>query len=150
MEKDLFYFVRYLGEYLDDIFKESDKRNGINTYHAITCEIIGDWNLEGNQVIQKDIQEELCLSKAGCSDLINSMVKDGLIIKEKDQIDKRKDILKLTSKGEEFNARNAKHALIIQNEVLSKLTKKESEDLIRLLTKLTEKIKGGKGNGKEN
>lgn len=150
MERDLFYLCRYLCEYLDDLFKERDKKNGINTYHAIVCEIIAERYAENKDTIQKDIQEELLLSKAGASDLINSMVACSLITKEKDQIDKRKDVLSLTLEGEEFNKSNAIHAFEIQDEVLSNLTKKESQEIIRLLNKLIEKLKGGKVNGKEN
>ena len=150
MEKDLFYFTRYLTEYLDDLFRKNDKKNGINTFQAITCGIINERSQDGLDTIQKDIQEGLCLSKASCSDLISAMCKEELIVKEKDKIDKRKDILKLTKKGEDFDAICTEHALLLQDEILSKLTKKESEELIRLLNKLVEKIKGGKSNGKEN
>ena len=150
MEKDLFYCTRYLCEYLDHLFDESDKKNGINSYHAIVCNVIKGRSSEGKVTIQKDIQEELLLSKAGTSDLINSMVNEGLISKSKDQIDKRKDVLVLTSKGDEFNKLTDVFAIQIQKEVLKNLTNKESETLISLLSKLIEKIKGGNTNEKEN
>ena len=88
MEKDIFYLTKYLLSYICDEFHEKDLRNGINSYYSMSCGLILNMNKNNEKVIQKDLQDELLTPKSVTSELVSKMINDGLIYKEKDELDK--------------------------------------------------------------
>ncbi len=151
MEKDIFYLTKYLLSYICDEFHEKDLRNGINSYYSMSCGLILNMNKNNEKVIQKDLQDELLTPKSVTSELVSKMINDGLIYKEKDELDKRKDNLYLTNKGKEFAVSNLKLENDVQNEILSLFdTEEEKENFYNLYSKLINKIKEKKRNEKKD
>lgn len=142
MEKDLFYLTKYLLNYMCDKFHERDIQSGINSYFSMICEFIYERSERGENTIQKNVQDEMLTPKSVTSELISKMIRDGLIIKKKDTIDKRKDNLYLTDKGKEFTLTNLKVERVIQENILSLLDNKhEIDTFFNLYSKLINKIK---------
>ncbi len=151
MEKDFLYFTEYLLNYFYDEFHSKDLKNGINSNYCIFCKLISEWNDSGKKVIQKDLQNEVLLPKSVTSEVVSKMINENLIYKEKDENDKRKENLYLTLKGKEFLKENIKLQNEVQEEILDLFDSiEEKEEFYNLYSKLINKIKEKKKNGKND
>lgn len=85
---------------------------------------------------QRRLQDTLCIKSGSISEIVGKMEADGLIRREKDETDKRNQLLYLTEKGRAQAQENAE-TLQKQNELLFlELSEEEQEQLYLLLTKL--------------
>lgn len=91
-----------------------------------------------NSLSQRKVQDVLGIKSGSVSEILGKMEADGLIWREKDETDKRNQLLHLTEKGRAQAQENARR-LQKQNEILfSGLSEEEQKLLYQLLTKLLE------------
>lgn len=90
----LFIFHKNHNKYLNDQLSFYD----LSLIQALCILMIH----ESHELNQKDLADGLYLSKGAITKAIKKLEKDGWVLREKSQKDKRNYILKLSSKGEKF------------------------------------------------
>jgi len=91
---------------------------------------------EGKDVILKDLQEELKISKAAISDAIDKMVKKGFIEKQVFEKDARKTKLILLKEGKEVFSKLEGNMKKMNEEIQKGLSEKDLEDFFRISHKI--------------
>jgi len=90
-------------------------------------------------VVPKDIENEMDISSARVTTILNGLENKGLVTRQIDTVDRRRTILKLTSKGEEVVAKNTAHLLASVTEMLEYLGEEDAKHYVRLMDKLSDR-----------
>lgn len=96
---------------------------------------------DGDGVIQKKIYDDLSISKATASKMINSLVQKGYLRKQKDPEDRRATKVYLTERKDEVKEVVEEIDEKIQELVLKDFTTEEKKDLVTYLTKMLTNLK---------
>lgn len=86
-----------------------------------------------------DVAQWLDRNPNGISMLVDRMEKDGLVIRESDESDRRATLLTATSKGEKLFEESSKQIVTMRDEVFSDFTEEELLTLCNLLSKVQQK-----------
>ncbi len=97
------------------------------------------WN-EDNSINQKDLEEELKVSKAAISGTIKSMEENGLIKRKQSIYDARAKELVVTKKGNEEFEKMVEIFNSADKEISNKLTKEERKEFIDIIKKLQKEL----------
>ena len=97
------------------------------------------WN-EDNSINQKDLEDELKVSKAAISGTIKSMEDNGLIKRKQSMLDARAKDLVVTRKGKEEFEVMEEIFNSTDKEVANKLTKDERKEFLTLVQKLQREL----------
>ena len=97
------------------------------------------WN-EDNSINQKDLEDELKVSKAAVSGTIKSMEESGLVKRKQSMLDARAKDLVVTRKGKEEFEKMEDIFNSADKEVSYKLTKEERKDFLELVQKLQKEL----------
>ena len=97
------------------------------------------WN-EDNSINQKDLEDELKVSKAAISGTIKSMEDNGLIKRKQSMLDARAKDLVVTRKGKEEFEKMEEIFTQADKEISSMLNKDERKEFLQLIQKLQKAI----------
>ena len=95
---------------------------------------------EDNNINQKDLEEELKVSKAAISGTIKSMEENGLIKRKQSIYDARAKELVVTRKGKEEFEKMVEIFNSADKEISKKLTKEERKEFIDIIKKLQKEL----------
>lgn len=117
---------------MEDVLKEADLPP-LSWY-----DVLLELSREDDNILKlKDLESSLLLPQYNLSRLLDRMVKDDLIQRETDPLDKRGKIISLTPKGMQVQKNIwAVYGPALQNHVGSKLSEADAQHLIGLLKKL--------------
>ena len=87
----------------------------------------------------KEIAERLDMSSSAATQLVDVLVKAGLVIRQEDPEDRRSVLLELSSKGNKHIAATKEKRIHEMAEVFDGLTDSELEEFVRLHKKITSK-----------
>ena len=91
-------------------------------------------------IYQKDVEDFFCLRRSTVTQTIQSMEKNGLVVRCSVSQDARLKKLTLTPKGEELEVRIHKRVLEMEQVLLSALTIEEAELFQSILVKMSNKL----------
>jgi DNA-binding MarR family transcriptional regulator len=97
-------------------------------------ETIGDLSLTG-------LSERIRAQNSTVTGIIDRMERDGLVVRERSKEDRRVVKIRLTPKGEELARSVPLEPMEIFRGALGSLTKEEMQDLLRILLKVSRKVK---------
>lgn len=92
--------------------------------------------VEDGAVNQKALSKEMGVKESSVSSMINTMIKNGLIIREQSKTDARNKILRLGERGREITEFIEGSAKDIENKLYGHLTEEEKSSLVSILMKL--------------
>jgi len=93
---------------------------------------------EQNQMNQKDLQDHLHIQAGSMSEIASKLESKGLIVRSRDDADKRKILLSITAQGREWVTQQNDTAIRQRRaELFSGLTQEEQDTLRKLLDKLS-------------
>lgn len=93
--------------------------------------------LENPQMSQRALQEQLGIEPGSISEILAKLEEKGFLVKEKDENDRRRMILRLTEAGKTAaEAEKSRDAKQYGEEIFSSLTHEEQEQLKEILRKL--------------
>ena len=117
------------------IHTDALKPFGLNMYQAMSLLYIAQYgNLR--DVNQRSIERYLYLSNPGVSKIVSFLEKEGYVIRASDPKDSRSYLLRATDIGMEFAEELNVVLMEADREILSPLTVKEQETLMKLLSKI--------------
>lgn len=99
---------------------------------------------KNTDVCQKDLEEETKLNKASISGALDSLQKLNIIERKQSNIDKRKNIIVLTSEVDEMFMELDSRLAKVKKTMCKDISEKELEKFQKTLNKMLENIKGGK------
>ena len=82
------------------------------------------------------LSEYTDFTPARLSAIIKSLENKGYIVRQQDELDKRCSIIEITEKGAEYSGQLKTAAVRNSLEIIDKLGEKDSEEFLRLMTKL--------------
>lgn len=83
-----------------------------------------------------EIAKDRTVSPASASALVDGLERGGYLTREMDRIDRRRIVVRLTSKGEKAYEAARKSSEEMLSQLVSKLSDKETEQLVALLAKM--------------
>lgn len=86
----------------------------------------------------KDVAEKFLMSSSAATQLVNPLVKDGLLTRKEDSKDRRKIGLSLTAKGKKALEEHKKIHLAVLTKIYSPLTDKELAQYLALQSKIVD------------
>ncbi len=92
--------------------------------------------VEDGSVNQKTLSKEMGVKESSVSSMINTMIKNGLIVREQSKTDARNKILRLGERGREITEFVQNSAKDIENKLYGHLTEEEKSSLVSILKKL--------------
>jgi DNA-binding MarR family transcriptional regulator len=113
---------------VDDAFGEFDVRGA---HHALLRVLRANGPMP-----QHDMASHLVVDPSTIVDLVDHLERKGLVVRERNPVDRRAYLLGLTADGEQRLALADKRATTIQPEVFSALTEPEYEQLKALLLRM--------------
>ncbi len=98
--------------------------------------ILGIILVEDGSVNQKTLSKEMGVKESSVSSMINTMIKNELIVREQSKTDARNKILSLGERGREITEFVQDSAQDIENKLYGHLTEEEKSSLVSILKKL--------------
>ncbi len=92
--------------------------------------------VEDGAVNQKTLSKEMGVKESSVSSMINTMIKNGLIVREQSKTDARNKILRLGERGRAITEFIEGSAKDIENMLYGHLTEEEKSSLVNILKKL--------------
>jgi DNA-binding MarR family transcriptional regulator len=92
---------------------------------------------EKGSIPQKELLELLALKSGSVSETVSKLEAKGFIVRERDLIDKRRINITLTADGEAYIKEREQKRQLQDSVLFTSLTKDETEQLTKLLSKLT-------------
>jgi DNA-binding MarR family transcriptional regulator len=105
---------------------------GLHPYHHAILAVLD----EGSQETQGAIADALGYDKGQLVGLLDELEDGGLIVRTRDQADRRRHIVQMTAAGRKALERARRLASELENDFLSPLTQKERAQLHTLLARL--------------
>lgn len=93
-----------------------------------------NWEECGHQ--QNDIAERACMTESVASQVIQKMVKSGLLARQADAEDARKRLVVLTEKGQSLRRKIAKEGIAISTKNAPKISKEDMKTTISVLMEI--------------
>ncbi len=87
-------------------------------------------------ILPSEISEEMNISSARVTTILNSLENKGLITREIDKNDRRKIIVNLTNKGRKKAKNNKKIIVSLTSQILEFLGENDSKELVRITHRL--------------
>jgi MarR family transcriptional regulator, lower aerobic nicotinate degradation pathway regulator len=107
---------------------------GLHPYHHAILAVLD----EGSRETQGAIADSLGYDKGQLVGLLDELEEAGLVSRQRDQADRRRQIVQMTPAGRKMLDRLRKLSAQVEDEFLSSLTEKEREQFHALLLKLAE------------
>lgn len=126
-----------IGELNSALFKKIVERNksfgfDITPVHgAIICAI-----MKNGELCQKDIEEYVSCNKSTLSSVLDTMERNGLIIRTESKTDSRKKIIKLTSKAKEIHNFLVNDKKYIENILKKDITSEELSSFLEIANRI--------------
>ncbi len=92
--------------------------------------------VEDGTVNQRTLSREMGVKESSVSSMINTMIKNDLIIREQSKTDARSKLLRLGERGREITEFIENSAQDVENELYGHLTEEEKSSLVSILKKL--------------
>lgn len=102
-------------------------------------EVLRKYN--GESICQKDLENELNISKAAISGAIITMEKKGIIERITDNIDNRKNKIILSDYGNEYYDKMLEFLKKVNSEILKDIPDAEIEEFMHIINKMKKNIK---------
>lgn len=93
---------------------------------------------EKKQVLMKDVADFLDITPPSATSLINNLVENDILERKLDKVDRRVILLGMTEHGKRIFEKAKKERAEAFEKVISNLTEKERETLLKILQKLQE------------
>ncbi len=107
--------------------------------------ILGYLN-ENGKTKSLDLAKALDVSTARIAVILNDLEKEGLVLREKDEKDKRITYISLTQKGTFVVTNDKKHVLNVLDNVIKKTSEEELNGFIKVLNLMKEEMKNHENN----
>lgn len=101
---------------------------------------------EGKDVCQKDLEQELNISKAAISGVIKTMVKKGIVERIHSSTDGRKNKIVLSQQSKEIYQEKLKQFKILNEELISGISDSELLQFKKTINKMKENLKKEENN----
>lgn len=136
---------QHLEKLVHELFRQLylKKRNSGNMTQGKILKLL----YKKGDISQKDMQDKLQIQSGSMSEIINKLESKELLIRQKDEKDKRKMILHLTEKGKrdvEHYTQNYQNDVIQYFDVLTCEEKENLEKILQKLLNQNERNKDGK------
>jgi DNA-binding MarR family transcriptional regulator len=115
----------------------------VNLAEIVLLKGIADKTLDSDG---EKIQKALCVKKAAVSQMLGVLEKKGYINRETNKANRRKIILTLTHQGEALIAKTEKNVDALLSNIISRLGKKNIEQMIILFNQFADVVGEIKGN----
>jgi len=126
----------YTGLLIDRYFNQMEAEHGIN---RPKMDILHTLVAHGKTMKQLDLSK-IMRSKQAVNQVLNGLERDGLVLRQVSDKDKRTKMVTITPKGIRIVRKNLPNALLNCNEVVSPLTEKETYQLKSILKKVRQHI----------
>ncbi len=107
--------------------------------------ILGYLN-ENGKTKSLDLAKALDVSTARIAVILNDLEKEGLVLREKDEKDKRITYISLTQKGTFVVTNDKKHVLNVLDNVIKKTSEEELNGFIKVLNLMKEEMRNHENN----
>jgi len=92
--------------------------------------------MRNGEAVPGDISKEMSISSARVATVLNSLENKGMVMRNIDQADHRRTILKLTSKGEEYVREKMQKILKSTAELFEQLGEHDAKEFVRIVGRL--------------
>lgn len=116
------------------IVGEAFAQAGVRRYHYSVLVALA----QDGPASQADLGRRLWIDRSDMVAVLNDLERDGLVARVRDEIDRRRNLVRLTPAGKRALDRLDARVEVAQAAVLEPLSAAEQDDLLRLLTRVIE------------
>ncbi|HEY4140013.1 MAG TPA: MarR family transcriptional regulator [Pseudolabrys sp.] len=130
------YLARYAHRAFVRALADALEPHGLLTTQWSVLRVL--WDIEG--LTQVELAERMRVEKASLTDVLDGMERRGLIMRARNEKDRRKINITLTAQGRKLKAGLLPHALKINRKATRGMNDAEASELRRLLAKLIQNL----------
>ena len=139
-KEDIIYLIRHLGKLLQSDFEERVAQVGLTAAQARTMFFINRCRLENVVVHQKDIEQHFSLAKSTVNGLVQRLLKNGFISKNKDH---PYPAIEITQLGIDTIAKIGEGRIETIDKLFKGYSEEERKIAIKQLNVLIDNLEGG-------
>ncbi len=130
---DLFPLLNQLAHCVRQRVSDAYASIQMNETRAGILKVLGN---QSANITQKELSQALCLSESNICGLVERMREEGLIIRCRSIVDRRKSVLRLTDAGSSRLAEVLKLHQQCEQQLTQKFTERESREYVLILSRI--------------
>lgn len=134
LTNDLISLIFNFGQILKEKAREKSKFKNCSFLHMHTLHFLKERGI----MTMKEMADYLHITPPSATSLVNSLVKDGLIKRAFDKVDRRTIRLKITNAGDELLKNKFKIMVAMLEKGANKLNEQEKKNFIHILNKISQ------------